>query len=82
MRSLLFVAVSVAGLAVGYQWCFNKPSVSGLRNTPPAATTTFDQDRAVKNYVNRVPMYDVSAKTEKHPSVTVTTITYTPKPPQ
>jgi hypothetical protein len=83
MRSSLLVAICVAGLGGGCYWCFNGPwFLPGEKTKGPTATTTFDQDRAVKDYMNRVPMYDVSAKTEKKQTVTVTTITYTPKPKQ
>jgi hypothetical protein len=48
----------------------------------PATATTFDQDRGVKDYMDRVQMYDVSATTERQRTVNVATITYAPKPKQ
>ena len=86
MRTLVFVAICVGGLAAGYHWCLGKVSYSAVSGgySPSASggMAPWQQDRMLKNYRDRAVPYDMTVKTERKGQFIVTTTTYTPKKPE
>jgi hypothetical protein len=83
MRTFMFLAVTIGGLAAGYLWCFGKLSYRSVAEARGVATTpsmsAYEHDRMVKRYSDRAVPYEMSRKTERKGNVIITTTTYTPK---